>query len=49
MLNEVNQAIKDDPKTPIGADLFSLVGEPLGLGKTLTEELYYEAKKLMSF
>ena len=37
------------PNTPIDAALFERIGEKLGLKKTATEKLYYEACRLHNF
>jgi hypothetical protein len=38
-----------EPRTPIDDALFERVGSRLGLGKTRTGELYYEARKLYGY
>ncbi len=47
VLNAVKDIRSREPKTPIDKGLFERVGGPLGLGATLAEELYYQAKVLM--
>ncbi|HEX5127460.1 MAG TPA: hypothetical protein VFW00_12020 [Rhodocyclaceae bacterium] len=45
VFNEILNIRKTDPGTPIDAVLFERVGEKFGLGKTLTEEYYYDCLK----
>jgi len=47
VLNEVNAIRNKAPETPIDEYLFESVGAGLGLGKTITGEYYYSAKKLV--
>lgn len=47
VLLAVQEAIENDET--ICSELFERVGRPLGLGKTLTEEFYYEALKLFPY
>lgn len=42
VVSKVNAILKSDPQTPISKALFERVGIHLGLGATLTEELYYD-------
>lgn len=46
VLNAVNEKLAFEPETAIDKSLFESVGKPLGLGSTLTEELYYQALKM---
>jgi DNA-binding transcriptional LysR family regulator len=45
--NAVRAAKSLDPDIAIGARLFVQVGEPLGIGKTLAEKLYYQAERML--
>lgn len=36
---------RDEPKTPIGDELFARVAKELGINKTLCNELYYERQR----
>jgi len=45
--NAVRAAKASDPKIAIDAILFEKVGDSLGIGKTLAETLYYQAKRMM--
>ena len=42
---EIQSRLECNPSTPIDAGLFETVGKKFNLGKTLTSEYYYEAKK----
>ena len=42
---EIQNTLESNPCTPIDAGLFETVGKKFNLGKTLTSEYYYEAKK----
>ncbi|MCB1959256.1 MAG: hypothetical protein KDE68_01815 [Rhodocyclaceae bacterium] len=47
--NAINDIRQREPETAIDKGLFERVGRPLGLGATLAEELYYQAKRLIRF
>ncbi len=47
VVSEVDAILKSDPQTPIDKYLFERVGAPLGLGTTLTEELYYDFRVMV--
>lgn len=47
VLNAINAIKASEPETPIDKGLFERVGRPLGIASTLTEEYYYEAKKMV--
>jgi hypothetical protein len=44
--NRINEILKSDPKPPIDEGLFERVGDEFGIGKTLCNRLYYQAKGL---
>lgn len=47
VLNAVKEILATQPDTPINDALFARVGKSLNMGRTLTAELYSEAKSLM--
>lgn len=48
VLNYINEIRAREPSTPIDKALFERVGKRLGLGSTLTEEYYYQAKNIVN-
>jgi hypothetical protein len=46
---DVTDILQREPETPIDKGLFERVGKSLGLGATLTEEFYYQAKRMFEF
>ena len=47
VLNEVNNILSRNPWQPIDVGLFEEVGKKFCIGKTLAQEYYYSAKKIM--
>lgn len=47
--NDIRSILGMCPDTPIDDGLFEMVGKKHGLGKTLTSEYYYDAKKQLGF
>lgn len=49
VFNTIISAVKSDPDTAIDAGLFEKVGREFNIGKTLAEEYYREASKVLEF
>lgn len=47
VLNAVNDLKLRDPDRAIGPELFEKIGKQFGIGKTLTEEYYYSARRAL--
>lgn len=45
--NAIDDIRKREPETPIDKGLFERVGGPLGVGATLAEDFYYQAKRML--